>query len=494
MLAGHVRGPRDEPLRGVAISIAGTGGTVRRRTDAAGSYNALLMRGRYVVSAGPSTATPVRPPTASRPDARAASRSSAIAPPTSRSPRRSRSALMMPPRLVDANQDGMLDYPTTIDPAAFEVWIRVSRAGGGRCDTSATYAFVLDGHPVGATPGPEPCVSVLKARDQGRHTVAVTGTAADGTRSRGEDAVTVRDFLIVGLGDSVGSGEGNPDIPGYLGDGFRWQEPRCDRSAHSFEAQAAESIEQGSRMKASVTFLHLACSGAGLDIGVTGPYFGIAPGGQSLPLRSQISELDRSAGSRKVDAAIVSIGANDIGFGDIVSFCALHSECDQQTFKDGKTLSAVTRSRISRLPELYATLARRLKAAGVPAARVFITQYYDPLRGADGRFCPSTVGLMSAREGAWAYNSVMRRLNVQVATAAQQWGWQLVTGAQQGFRTHGYCSASSWIVGLAQSLDTQGNERGTMHPNVAGHTFIARRVLELLRPELLPGGVPRAVD
>ncbi len=491
-LSGHIKGLKGKPLGGVTVTVTGRKGSARTRTDGSGAYGMVLRRGAYVVSTNGQDVLPVQSGgcTVSKRTCQVNLSGDRIA--DFAQFQRLTISSEMPLRVVDDNHDGLIDYPTDFDPGKFEVLVKLAARGGAPCDAAGSYSFTVDGRVVPSTPKQDSlCTFVLKLK-QGKQAVKVRGIASDGTRLLGMGVLQVRDFLIVGLGDSVASGEGNPDIFG--GGAASWQDPRCDRSARSFEARAAIGIEQLAHGQASVTFMHLACSGAGISIGATGPYFGISPGGERLPLASQVSQLERLAGSRKVDAVAISIGANDIGFGDIVMFCALHSNCNSIPFRDGKTLDQITRAKIRALPGLYATLAHRLKAAGVPAARVYITQYFDPTRDASGQFCDPGLGLMDGNDNAWAYNAVVRRLNVQVATAAQQWGWHLVSGAQQGFRTHGYCSASSWIVSLGTSLVLQGDQNGTMHPNGAGHAYIAGLVLDHLRHDLLPNGRPRPLD
>ena len=129
-------------------------------------------------------------------------------------------------------------------------------------------------------------------------------------------SVVARDYVIVGLGDSVASGEGNPDVRKQAG-GPLWQDPRCDRSAESFQAKAALAVEQSSR-RTSVSFVHLACSGAAIGKGVSGPYWGISPGDADLPLASQTGRLRSLTAGREIDALLISIGANDLGFGDVL--------------------------------------------------------------------------------------------------------------------------------------------------------------------------------
>jgi hypothetical protein len=116
-------------------------------------------------------------------------------------------------------------------------------------------------------------------------------------------SIKVEDLLIVGIGDSFGSGEGNPDFPvrfdrersadygpmgpdlviaGYparvgawraLGDQFfeqenaRWLDQACHRSLYSQQLRAALQLAI-ENPKRAVTFLHLACSGAEITRGL----------------------------------------------------------------------------------------------------------------------------------------------------------------------------------------------------------------------------------
>ena len=117
--------------------------------------------------------------------------------------------------------------------------------------------------------------------------------------------ITVKDLLVVSLGDSYGSGEGNPP----------YQDTRCDRSSKAASAQAAERLEQSSA-HFSVTFIHLACSGAQiLDSdafdgvfggGILDPYQGqnpvSAPSGTIVPLNSQLDDLKALIGHRQASS------------------------------------------------------------------------------------------------------------------------------------------------------------------------------------------------
>ncbi len=62
-----------------------------------------------------------------------------------------------------------------------------------------------------------------------------------------DQEVKVNDLFIVSIGDSYGSGEGNPDIPqkydayGFVSAGAKWQDKQCHRSAYAGAARARRS-------------------------------------------------------------------------------------------------------------------------------------------------------------------------------------------------------------------------------------------------------------
>ena len=66
--------------------------------------------------------------------------------------------------------------------------------------------------------------------------------------------VVVRNWLIVALGDSNGSGEGNPPF----------DFPQCDRSIASSQYRAAQYVEDHDP-RSSVTLLWASCSGARIE-------------------------------------------------------------------------------------------------------------------------------------------------------------------------------------------------------------------------------------
>ncbi len=149
---------------------------------------------------------------------------------------------------------------------------------------------------------------------------------ASGARTdRRSFPVVVRNLLVVALGDSYASGEGNPrNVRSWLrgGGSFTpyWDDDACRRSVRGAPAQAALALER-SDPRTSVTLVYVACSGATVDSGILAPQSGA---GQS---ESQVEQAARILGGRAADLVTVSIGGNDVGFGSILQTCALTSDC-----------------------------------------------------------------------------------------------------------------------------------------------------------------------
>ena len=120
-----------------------------------------------------------------------------------------------------------------------------------------------------------------------------------------------------------------------------WEARRCHRSANSGSAQAAKALEDADP-HTSVTFVHLACSGASMVYGLLGYYQGTEhpdtinnevcnpsdPANRPAEcIRPQLEVAKELVGNREVDATYVSIGGNDAHFADIVIACIVQSNC-----------------------------------------------------------------------------------------------------------------------------------------------------------------------
>ena len=241
-----------------------------------------------------------------------------------------------------------------------------------------------------------------------------------------------------------------------------------------------------------MTFVPLACSGASIPTGMLGPYAGIAPsGGVMLP--PQVDAMKTLIGSRHVDAVLVSIGINDVGFGNIARFCfddgldaqdAAAIDCWDKPYPTASsptTLRAWVRARRATLPDRYARLAAALRAAGIPASKIYVTEYPNATRDQQGAICDPLIpyldstpfgysvrGTITRAEAADAESELLVPVNAALKTAAATYGWHLVSGIASQSTTHGVCSTKPWFVDVSESLIEQHDVLGTLHPNRTG--------------------------
>jgi hypothetical protein len=161
------------------------------------------------------------------------------------------------------------------------------------------------------------------------------------------ETVMVEDILLVIMGDSYSSGEGNatqyqaeaPDSTmdeatanngaGWSEGGY-WDYANCHRSTRSGFANAAIDLEKADP-HSSVTTIYVACSGAQVDSGI----LGIQDGHLGKPEQAQLKQAyDLTIGKdRKIDGIIMGIGGNDIGFVPILAECVFQDDCFLSTEK-----------------------------------------------------------------------------------------------------------------------------------------------------------------
>lgn len=401
-----------------------------------------------------------------------------------------------------------------------------------------TYRWTIDGDVVEL---PNPICTLTRWLARGQHTVTLRLTGGRETAQ----AVRVRDIVIVSIGDSAGSGEGAPDVSATLVSAARWQNERCHRSSRAASALTAKAIEDRDP-HSSVTFVHLACSGASIlernpdtekaEGGILAPYEGLVPPLGSAPLAPQLAEVRAILGNRPIDALLVQVGANDLGFGDVVFSCVRQARCDQpadpavldpllagvvdagragcgvlpfavpecQAFVTalGAGVAGASAATLfeSRIPFLRTglgvlkgrfALPRSAGGLGVAANHVFLNEYFDPTRGSDGLPCdPAENGFDPNRtlpgfvleETTFTAEVVVPRLNGVLREAAQGApAWTRVAGMAADFRRRGYCAADRLVVRMTDSFATQRNENGTIHPNPSGYAVISARMIPAVR-------------
>ena len=280
-----------------------------------------------------------------------------------------------------------------------------------------------------------------------------------------------------------------------VGDTPVWQDRQCHRTAFAGPAQAALALERADP-KTSVTFVHLACSGASIYEGILTRYRGQEPGPWGAGwIPPQVEVMDALVGTREIDAVTVSTGANDVRFAKVVTGCFLQLDCHLATTPN--SMLQFFNGWLALLPSAYDALGLTLRQSRYDVApeRTYITEYFDALRDQTGAFCDQKIleeafdiprlGI-SAAESRWASTDMMARLNQQVAAGATRSGWKYVGGIYAPFGPHGYCSTDRWIVQLTESLAGQRNPDGTIHPNRLGHAHYGNRIAATLTADFYP--------
>jgi hypothetical protein len=368
-----------------------------------------------------------------------------------------------------------LTGPASIDEQAPARPVTLEVGVGGTCPRQPSFA--LEGKAVTAHKL-SGCTFVLPAVDTGKHELTLDG----GSGEHASADIDVKDYLVVSIGDSVASGEGNPDGPGVT-----WLDKRCHRSLRSGAAEAVHAAEQGDRHSV-VTFVPLACSGATIDKGLLNSYVGVQPNRKKGRLAPQVDVVDKL--QRPVDAALVSVGANDVSFSALARFCMFVDNCPSRHFDPDHpyreaassfpTAAEAERQALDRLGSGYDRLAARLDGK-VDPAKTIIVEYFDPLRDREGHTCPHALPGMSATEAAWAQSNVLAPLDVAVDAAAARHGWQVVSGVSEAFRRHGICAGSqAWVADPPGSVASELGIFGTLHPNGLGHAATATLIAPVL--------------
>ena len=276
---------------------------------------------------------------------------------------------------------------------------------------------------------------------------------------------TLRDVLVVSIGDSYSSGEGNPDEDGT------WTDTRCHRSANGWPARVARGLESLNR-STTVTFLSYACSGATLR-----ELYETTGTGQAQVLAArQVLGAPTASSTRQIDVLLLSGGVNDLGFSDILDDCA-------KPFGDPcrRSLSA----QMSAVPARYDALGAAVRA-NLKVADTFIADY--PARiftdGADRYTGCGVFSLMGYDDARWLGDQG-NILDLKIAAAAATNGWVAVR-TTDAFRHHGYCADgdATWFRSWSGSYAVQGDYDGTGHPRGAGHVAVAELVAAQVEPRL----------
>ena len=304
------------------------------------------------------------------------------------------------------------------------------------------------------------------------------------------------DARYVALGDSYSSGEGNPD---YEQDTVQDPRNKCHRSlSKAYPSMVklpghVDSIAaEAARNRADFHFL--ACSGAqSIDLTqasvVAGNTDNTMWGWANNYHFGEVNQIDDSGWlDEDTTLVTVSIGGNDVGFGDVLSACIKQSlNCADgdfvltRTWGDTDPKQKVTDPRP--LNQYQSYLADRLQSHLVsvyeqihvraPHAKIVVVGYPRLFRN----WSPVTCFGVGPEEQAWM-NGVADRITQNIALAAQVArtdypGLDItVADPTQAFTGHAVCEVGEeqWLNGI------EGDQSASFHPNNNGHVGYANLV------------------
>ena len=410
------------------------------------------------------------------------------------------------PGIAAKSDLGMLRQKDIYAPFSVHLYLSVQGSRVTQCAASSVWKWAVTGKPAGARvlfgPSSPGCSSQMIVDKQGPYRIVARRYVKGNLRQTVTYPVQVHDLLIIAMGDSNGSGEGTPEF---------WFN-QCNRGSASYQYQAAGLLESQSALHTSATFVSASCSGARVAHLVSTPYAGINPG---TPLPAQIKQIQDAlrppAGQprRKVDAAVISIGINDLAFGPILQYCVkianLYSKpCEDiltraepasgpvNSFvadsKSKTTLGDLIDQLLKELPSKYDQLSAALAVSRlVQPSQVHITQYPSfAYKNDKGDLCTSYgSGVSGLQDSTWKWLALEgAKLNNAVLYAAAAHGWNAVQVPRQLFFGHGYCTGSSaWFVGISKA-NLNKNPQGAFHPTARGAHVTAVLTLEHLCPLL----------
>ncbi|MEO8863020.1 MAG: SGNH/GDSL hydrolase family protein, partial [Candidatus Saccharimonadales bacterium] len=286
-------------------------------------------------------------------------------------------------------------------------------------------------------------------------------------------------YEYLGIGDSFASGEGAYQYKATTD----VKNNKCHLSERAYPFLLAKELNFSQ-------FNSVACSGAIIkDILTTNSnYIGQVHDGIKLKDRDidnvysnfVAGEIPQRKFIEKYQPKIVtmSVGGNDIGFGDKITRCLGTDTC-YDTYEERLGAVNEVNTQFDRLVGVY----NDVKSTGDPRAKVYVIGY--PQVGDENGNCAANVHL---NHGELAFTrQYISYLNSVVRTAADKAGVYYVD-VENAFEGHKLCQTDSWntaVNGLTAGNDIVnvplvhgpiGNE--SFHPNALGHKLLEAEILK----------------
>lgn len=305
-------------------------------------------------------------------------------------------------------------------------------------------------------------------------------------------------FKWVAMGDSYSSGEG----AAFFDAGTNVEGSNECRRSDAYSRVALRSLQDQVD-----EFMFVACSGA--------RSYHIVPRDESDSAqypdspdeiyggKFQIDYLDSS-----VDLVTISIGGNDVGFGDIIAACTgilgpkfladgldyeldwvlefakfakkrdyaeLARNCESYVHDEAGSFSEAVASGVENIETEVSNIIEAIKLRS-PMARVLVVGYPQFIPGENLPTCGGLTGL-DGQERTWA-RTIVSQLNNRVEAAALRQGVEFVD-IEQEFETLGSTDGASHLICSSNEF-ANGISRPTnlsFHPNLKGHAELGDYVL-----------------
>jgi len=277
--------------------------------------------------------------------------------------------------------------------------------------------------------------------------------------------------VYVALGDSYSSGEGvrpftrGTDDPAQGGDG-------CHRSEDAYPLQIVFTNEVQRRFRA--------CSGARLD----DMYSRQQTDGGGNRLGAQLAP---GVLGPEVGLVTVTIGGNDLGFADVLSHCATHAHCMEDTFDDsfddgdksGLSLRDWAERKLREVVARTSELLRRVRR-DAPNARILVLGYpnlfWTSWPDVQAKDC--ILQLVFGQQEVNPLLDLQYRFSSSVAQVASRADADFIWTAPI-FDGHEPCAAITprWMDFVPLGDLGAGHPKldpGAMHPNRNGHYILSR--------------------
>lgn len=285
-----------------------------------------------------------------------------------------------------------------------------------------------------------------------------------------------RPLTIALMGDSYASGEGAK--------GDAWINDACHRSKNGGGELALKKFKN-ERKDIEFDYINVTCSGAKLtDYYQNSQLKNDQKPDEGTKQGLQVDLVDQWLETKKypvLDILIADGGGNDLGFGDVVQkgLTSVFSE-----FKDDKELLSKVKDALDRISDNYLLFKTYLESK-IFVGKIIWFNYPNPMTGnplatggIDANLCKP--GIISSKRSCWTlennlnendwkyiYDNFFVPLNQAVAAAATTHGWDFVDVSNEAIRK-GICNCDGYINSFSESMASQQDPFGTMHPNQAG--------------------------